>query len=66
LMALALLFASSYFSVITPQGGSQNIIFVGSGYLKQSELYRLGLMTTFLFLVIFILIGTPWVLLVSR
>jgi hypothetical protein len=46
LMAYALLFASSYFSVITPQGGSQNIIFVASGYLKQSELYRLGLLTT--------------------
>ena len=29
LMAFGLLFASSYFSVITPQGGSQNIIFVG-------------------------------------
>jgi hypothetical protein len=27
LMACALLFASSYFSVITPQGGSQNVIF---------------------------------------
>ena len=25
LMAFALLFASSYFSVITPQGGSQNV-----------------------------------------
>ena len=30
LMAPGLLFASSYFSVITPQGGSQNIIFVAS------------------------------------
>ena len=46
LMAFGLLFASSYFSVITPQGGSQNVIFVGSGYLTQRELYRLGLLTT--------------------
>jgi DASS family divalent anion:Na+ symporter len=38
-MAFALLFASSYFSTITPQGGSQNVIFVGSGYLTQVELY---------------------------
>ncbi len=30
LMGFALLFASSYFSVITPQGGSQNVIFVAS------------------------------------
>ena len=37
LMAFALLFASSYFSVITPQGGSQNVIFVGSGYLTQAS-----------------------------
>ena len=41
LMAFGLLFASSYFSVITPQGGSQNVIFVGSGYLTQGALYRL-------------------------
>ena len=45
-MAFALLFASSYFSAMTPQGGSQNVIFVGSGYLEQGELYRLGALTT--------------------
>jgi DASS family divalent anion:Na+ symporter len=66
LMAFALLFASSYFSVITPQGGSQNVIFVGSGYLTQRELYRLGLLTTLFFLAVFLLIGTGWILLVAR
>jgi len=66
LMAFALLFASSYFSVITPQGGSQNVIFVGSGYLTQRELYRLGLLTTLFFLVVFMVIGTGWILLVAR
>lgn len=66
LMAFALLFASSYFSVITPQGGSQNVIFVGSGYLTQRELYRLGLLTTLLFLAVFMVIGTGWILLVIR
>jgi DASS family divalent anion:Na+ symporter len=65
LMAFGLLFASSYFSVITPQGGSQNVIFVGSGYLTQRELYRLGLLTTFFFLAVFIVIGTAWIRLVS-
>lgn len=64
LMAFALLFASSYFSVITPQGGSQNVIFVGSGYLTQRELYWLGLLTTLFFLTIFLVIGTGWILLV--
>lgn len=66
LMAFALLFASSYFSVITPQGGSQNVIFVGSGYLTQRELYRLGLVTTLFFLAVFMVIGTAWILLVTR
>ena len=65
LMAFALLFASSYFSVITPQGGSQNVIFVGSGYLNQRELYLLGLLITLFFMVVFLSLGTAWILLVT-
>jgi di/tricarboxylate transporter len=65
LMAYALLFASSYFSVITPQGGSQNVIFVASNYLRQSELYRLGLVVTLFFLAVFLVVGTPWILAVN-
>src|SRR5678815_5536316 len=61
LMSFGLLFASSYFSVITPQGGSQNIIFAASGYLTQRELYKLGLISTLCFLAIYLLIGSPWV-----
>jgi DASS family divalent anion:Na+ symporter len=66
LMAFALLFASSYFSTITPQGGTQNVIFVGSGYLAQRELYRLGALTTAFCLLVFLVLGTPWLLLVAR
>jgi DASS family divalent anion:Na+ symporter len=66
LMAFALLLASSYFSTITPQGGSQNVIFVGSGYLTQGELYRLGLLTTVFCMLVFLVIGTPWLLFVAR
>jgi DASS family divalent anion:Na+ symporter len=66
LMAFALLFASSYFSTITPQGGSQNVIFVGSNYLTQGELYWLGFLTTFFCLLVFLVLGTPWLLLVAR
>ena len=62
LMAFALLFASSYFSTLTPQGGSQNVIFVASGYLTQSELYRLGLLTTVFCTLVFLVVGTPWIL----
>jgi divalent anion:Na+ symporter, DASS family len=66
LLCFALLFASSYFSAITPQGGSQNIIFVASGYLTQAELYRMGLLITAFFLTVFLLLGTPWLLFVTR
>jgi len=65
LLAFGLLFASSYFSVITPQGGSQNIIFVASGYLTQRELYKLGLIVTVVFLAVYLLIGSPWVYFVT-
>jgi DASS family divalent anion:Na+ symporter len=66
LMAFTLLFASSYFSTLTPQGGTQNVIFVGSGYLAQRELYRLGAVTTGYCLLVFLAVGTPWLLLVAR
>ena len=66
LMGFALLFASSYFSVITPQGGSQNVIFVGAGYLSQGELYRLGALTTAFCVLVFLLVGTPWLLFITR
>jgi len=65
LMAFALLFANSYFSVITPQAGSQNVIFAASGFLTQRELYRLGLLVTLFSMLIFLLIGTPWLMLVA-
>jgi DASS family divalent anion:Na+ symporter len=65
LMAFALLFASSYFSVITPQGGSQNVIFVGAGYLTQRELYVLGLAITLFFMVVFLTLGSAWIMLVT-
>ncbi len=51
--------------MITPQGGSQNVIFVGSGYLTQRELYRLGLLMTLFFAAVFLVIGTAWILLIT-
>ncbi len=62
LMGYALLFASSYFSTLTPQGGSQNVIFAASGYLTQRELYRLGLITAVFCTLVFLVVGTPWIL----
>jgi DASS family divalent anion:Na+ symporter len=65
-LAFMLLFASNFFSVITPQGSSANLLFTGSGYLSQGQLYRLGALTTAISLVIYLVVATPWLLLVAR
>jgi DASS family divalent anion:Na+ symporter len=65
-LAFMLLFASNFFSVITPQGSSANLLFTGSGYLSQGELYRLGAITTGISLVVYLAIGTPWLMAVAR
>jgi DASS family divalent anion:Na+ symporter len=65
-LAYTLLFASNFFSVITPQGSSANLLFTGSGYFSQGELYRLGAITTGISLLVYLAIGTPWLLAVAR
>jgi DASS family divalent anion:Na+ symporter len=65
-LALMLLFATNFMSVLAPQGASSNLLFVGSGYLSQGQLYRLGALTTAISLVIYVVVGTPWLLFVSR
>jgi hypothetical protein len=37
-----------------------------SNYLTQGELYRLGLLTTGFCLLVFLRLGTPWLLFVAR
>ncbi len=65
-LAFSLLFATNYFSAITPQGSSANLLFAGSGYLTQGELYRLGALTTAFLFVLYLVVGTPWLFLVTR
>jgi divalent anion:Na+ symporter, DASS family len=65
-LAFQLLFATNYFSVLTPQGSSANLLFAGSGYLTQGDLYRLGAITAAVSVVIYFVIGTGWLLLVAR
>ena len=65
-LALLLLFATNFFSAITPQASSANLLFAGSGYLSQRDLYRLGAITTVVNLIIYLVIGTPWFFLVMR
>jgi DASS family divalent anion:Na+ symporter len=65
-LAFQLLFATNYFSGITPQGSSANLLFAGSGYLSQGDLYKLGAITTGFCLLLYLVLGTPWLMLVAR
>jgi DASS family divalent anion:Na+ symporter len=65
-LAFELLFATNYFAAIAPQASSANLLFAGSGYLSQGDLYRLGGLHTAFCLVLFLLVGTPWLWLVAR
>jgi DASS family divalent anion:Na+ symporter len=65
-LAFLLLFATNFFAAITPQGSSANLLFAGSGYLSQGDLYRLGAITTGFCLVLYLVVGTPWLMLVTR
>ena len=65
-LAFLLLFASNFFSAITPQGSSANLLFAGSGFLSQGQLYKLGAITTAFNLLVYLVIGLPWLLLVAR
>ena len=66
LLAFLLLFATNFFPANTPQGSSANLLFAGSGYLSQGQLYRLGALTTAFNLVLYLVVGIPWLVLVTR
>jgi hypothetical protein len=53
-------------SIGTPiPGASQGGKNPGSGYLNQRELYLLGLLITLFFMVVFLTLGSAWILLVT-
>jgi DASS family divalent anion:Na+ symporter len=65
-LAFQLLFATNYFSAITPQGSSANLLFAGSGLLSQRDMYRLGGYSTAFCMLVYLVVGIPWLLLVVR
>ncbi len=65
LMALMLLFATNFNAIITPQGSSANVIYVGSGYLEAGEIYKVGGIVTLVNTIVFLTIGTGWILLIT-
>ncbi len=65
LMAMMLLFATNFNATITPQGSSCNAIYLSSGYINAREIYLYGGSVTLLNFIVFLSIGTPWILALS-
>jgi divalent anion:Na+ symporter, DASS family len=65
LMAMMLLFATNFNAAITPQGSSCNAIYLSSGYISARDIYIYGGSITLLNLIIFLAVGTPWILALS-
>ena len=65
LMAFSILFASNYFSALTPQASSANIIFVGNGYLEVKEVYRVGFYLTLANTLVIGFVCAPWILFIN-
>ena len=65
MMALMLLFATNFNSVITPQGSSANVLFLSSGYLTAGEVYRHGGLVTLANTLVYLTVGTAWMLLLG-
>lgn len=66
LMAMMLLLATNFNAIITPQGSSANAIYLSSQYVTAREVYIYGGAITLLNLIIYLGIGTPWILLLNH
>ena len=64
LMAYMLLFATNFNAIITPQGSSANVIYTGSGYIEAGEVYKVGGIITAVNTMVFLTIGTAWIMLI--
>ena len=63
MLALMLLFATNFNSVITPQGSSANVLFLSSGYVTAREVYRYGGIVTAANTLIYLGVGSLWMML---
>ncbi|WP_458700021.1 DASS family sodium-coupled anion symporter [Sulfurospirillum sp. 1307] len=64
MLALMLLFATNFNAIITPQGSSANVIYIGSGYIKAGEIYKVGGIVTLVNTLVFLTLGSAWMMMV--
>ncbi len=65
LLAMMLLLATNFNAIITPQGSSANAIYLSSEYIIARDVYIYGGAVTLLNFIIYMGVGTPWILLIK-
>lgn len=66
LLAMMLLLSTNFNAVITPQGSSANAIYLSSEYITARDVYVYGGAVTLLNFIIYVGVGTPWILLINQ
>jgi L-tartrate/succinate antiporter len=64
-LTLVLCHTLGIMGILTPYATGPSPVYYGSGYLPSADYWRLGAAFGLLFLVVMLLVGVPWVLLVT-
>lgn len=62
---LLLLPTLGFMGILTPYGTGPSPVYYGSGYLPSALFWRLGVIFGLLFLVVWLVIGLPWLMVIS-
>jgi L-tartrate/succinate antiporter len=65
LFSLLLCLTLGLMGIFTPYGTGPSPVYYGSGYLPSADWWRLGALFGLIFLVVFLLVGVPWVMWVA-
>jgi len=64
-LTLALCLTLGIMGVLTPYATGPSPVYYGSGYLPGADYWRLGAIFGALFLLVMLVVGIPWILLIS-
>lgn len=63
---LLLMLTLGIMGIITPYGTGPSPVYFGAGYIENKDFWRLGFIFGMLYLVVFLIIGVPWVVKIAH
>jgi L-tartrate/succinate antiporter len=64
-LTLSLVLTLGIMGILTPYATGPSPVYYGSGYLPAADFWRLGAVFGLVFLLVFLVVGIPWILLVT-